>query len=920
MTREEIKALAAKLAEAGYTAKDLGGMKTFARGGSTDSEESEDSEEPIYGGEIAPATVKPAPVEVTLTTYPISRRYPISHSALNSAAYPSNLGRQATPEDFNRHPVHISKSMNDPTYNLITNNCSDDTGRFLGDALHTNFIDGITTPAGLQRQVVDYLKRNNLPYEQSDPGVYTTIQIPWYDYRKAVDNYNDQMLLRAQEGSTDLHADWYRDQPRLQWHFDANGNVVNGRATGGFIRRFDEGTPGTVIPVGDPRLLNGINGIPTVQRLVPYNVSVPIAAENIPTSIEELPIPPPTQPVISDDEQRRRIAALQSRGLEGVEDTGFIQQMPADASVVSTGMLDRFMNLDLNDEVHIPDRNSSEYFRDATEKLYEESFPKLESLKGDDLKSLQQSMVDAGYYEKYLRSLSKDDIKKEQLRLVRRGLISDERRNDGSYKEVDGIVGKKTIEAYNKSAVDGVLGRRTKHAFEYKKQMEKRHGKNADLQFDKVANGTADHCARYVSDIFRVNGADTKASGIYGNAWTMPMTIAKHGGEVLFNIYDNKNFSGVKTASQLKATTRQELHNSNFNPRTLHVGDVVGIYFPDSSHHADVLKSGSTYNTHIGMVRSIDLDGMPVIDHFVGRGRVDRADRLYGGGAITVAVRPDFDRSSVPEYKFTSTPSTITLDMPEKFEKLSTPESKQNLSLYMDSLEGAKSPIGEIYKDADMDNVQRIAVSILGRETGFMQNIASNQTSLRSRVSNAAREAVHTVTRTSPGAISSELTKFKLNSLTIDERQWLGIQSPDDLEDPKKAARAVELLLAKNYDYFVRYAKANPSLNLTEQDIIDLTAASYNVGMRNLFNIGSTKVGNNYIKDQARLDEFRAGASSDEPVDDIKSTNLGRAARLPVIGTVANVLYDFGVGTRSNSYTNSNRQYMGLIRPVDSER
>lgn len=58
----------------------------------------------------------------------------------------------------------------------------------------------------------------------------------------------------------------------------------------------------------------------------------------------------------------------------------------------------------------------------------------------------------------------------------------------------------------------------------------------------------------------------------------------------------------------------------------------------------------------------------------------------------------------------------------------------------------------------------------------------------------------------------------------------------------------------------------------------------------------------------------------DEPVDDIRSTNLGRLARLPVIGVGANILYDFGIGTRGNSYTNSNRQYMGLIRPVGTER
>lgn len=635
MTREEIKALAAKLAEAGYTAKDLSGMKTFARGGSTDSDSEEGSDEPIDGGEIAPAIVKPAPVEVTLTTYPVSRRYPISHSALNSAAYPSNLARQATPEDFNRHPVHISKSMNDPTYNLVTNNCSDDTGRFLGDALHTTFIDGITTPIGLQRKVVDYLKRNNLPYEQSDPGVYTTIQIPWYDYRKAVDNYNDQMMLRAQEGSTDLHADWYRDQPRLQWHFDANGNVVNGRAAGGFIRRFEDG--GYTIQRGDT--------LSEIARRANVDVADLQAINNIRNADmiragDTLTIPK----VVREQATPTR----KDKAAAGNMDSGGIYTIKAGdnltnvASRLGTSVdeLVKYNNISDPNRVYVGQqlRTSMPTTADSVAaEPVEESEGFLSKVgnwfsggtrkdKAEETSTQTAETNSAADKSVDLRSLSEKDLRTLQKQLIRQGWLASTR-DDKGFKFADGKYGKLTQQAYDNYLKYGKLPAEEQETFRAQQRLPS-HGDT------KCTSYTRDR----IASIFGWDILDRDS--IVGNAWTIVGNTA-YKGKSVYNIYTDPRFDNIKDEATLKKVTREVVAENPIDYSSMHVGDVVGIFYPNSKKHMEAYREGTTYNTHSGAVVGYDDDGMPLIDHNIhATTHRDRADHLFGGAKVTAVARP----------------------------------------------------------------------------------------------------------------------------------------------------------------------------------------------------------------------------------------------------------------------------------------
>ena len=150
-----------------------------------------------YLGELKPAIVKPKPVPVRLTYYPVSSAYKISHSELSARNTESDIIN-----NYKNHskilPLKISKKADDFDYNLITNNCSDETGNFLSECFNTNFTKGITTPIGLQRKVKEYLDNNNIYYTESsnkDGSVNLDFDVPWYNYRLERDKQDEKNLI-----------------------------------------------------------------------------------------------------------------------------------------------------------------------------------------------------------------------------------------------------------------------------------------------------------------------------------------------------------------------------------------------------------------------------------------------------------------------------------------------------------------------------------------------------------------------------------------------------------------------------------------------------------------------------------------------------------------------------------------------------
>lgn len=635
-------------------------------------------------------------------------------------------------------------------------------------------------------------------------------------------------------------------------------------------------------------------------------MQVPYADPAMEVPVEEVVEAPVVVPVAHDVRERFPRTELEIPEFCTVQRDRILQNSSRLINPMGDALPEPF---DQSVPVTIPDRDSTAYFAAQTQRLTDklgEFDPKGKSK--DEIKAVQQELADLGFYRSQLSGLSKDEIKAIQTKLVQKGYLSREKKADGTYKQVDGLVGKLTKAAWDRYNVDGKWGERSNKAFDARRRAQSKSAVNWENDFS--AEGV-DGCAKWVTRKYEsVLGQTSKQNGVVGDAWTMPQNVVNAGGQMLFNLYDS-GFEGVKDAADLKARTKAQLEQKHIDYSILKPGDIVGIYYPHSSHHSDVLESGTTYNTHVGIVTGFDDDGMPIVEHNIGEKKhADRADSIYGiGSQITVAARPN--HSSTETYPFQMGDSNYEVELPEG----SNPEYADKLKTFMDSMAGASDVIGGIFTNADMDAVQRIAVGVLQRETGMMQNTESSRTGT-AKILPALRELYHDITGTRPDQKSSDLTKFKLGTLTPDERAFLGIHNASDLDDPAKAGLASLLTLAKNYDYFVRYAQQNPQLGLTRQDIEDLTALSYNQGMGRLYTVGSVEFNGQRYKAPRKLDVLRELAANEEPIDDFKATNPGRIAqKMPALSGLMKELYSRGIwGGQSTSYMNSARQAMARIR------
>ena len=192
--------------------------------------------------------------------------------------------------------------------------------------------------------------------------------------------------------------------------------------------------------------------------------------------------------------------------------------------------------------------------------------------------------------------------------------------------------------------VDGFFGRRTATAYgRYVRDNEEETPADLLQAMNDINKANVQHCAGGVCNTFSAAGIDVNQAGMAGNnAWLMLKGITSRGGNELFNIYkDNQDkFQDVKDANDLRKRTVQILKETWKDRKNalkqLKVGDVVGMYYPGSSHHMEAYdesknKGSNTYNTHVGYVAGIDeKTGIPLIRHNIyGKWHVDRADKVY---------------------------------------------------------------------------------------------------------------------------------------------------------------------------------------------------------------------------------------------------------------------------------------------------
>ena len=540
---------------------------------------------------------------------------------------------------------------------------------------------------------------------------------------------------------------------------------------------------------------------------------------------------------------------------------------------------------ELNKPVWIPrevnpntDRNLNDMISKGVNKsLKQEAIQTLRSKTPAELKKIQKELADKGYYDEYIK-----DVKKLQLRLIELGYLSDTKREDGSYVEVDGIAGKKTKAAFRKSQIDGILGSKTINAY-LKSQTNTTTVPNFEVDYLCNAKG----CANYVTQVVQKYTPYSMDDGFKGHAWTMFNELQNRGGNIYYNLYNPDVTKYRSDKDQFNSALSKASANNPVPISEMQVGDIVGLHWGGSSYLPTAMKDGKlTYNNHVGIVSKI-VDGIPYITHSTTYTN-SRTEPYNKTGYVITALGRANNQQVYPELKVSDIPSF----------KLS--EENKDAEDFIRGMDSADSLIKNIFGNVDTDLLKRAAIGIQKRETNLFKNRKSQQTGLQA-LKNKTGEFVKFVKGTPASAISTDFAKVKPGSFSTQEKKMLGISSADSLNDPIIAGRAVLYLLVRNYTYLKQLQKEIPEF--TDEDLLNATILSYNQGLNKLKHLGFDPETKQFNFEE--IQNLRRLATDDE-VKDVTSTNW---KHVPVLGEW---IYDTW-GDGHKSYIKSARDYMLTI-------
>lgn len=575
--------------------------------------------------------------------------------------------------------------------------------------------------------------------------------------------------------------------------------------------------------------------------------------------------------------------------------------------------------------------------RDAEEKLKTQADKDYTKASVSDIKALQQQLSNLGYdigksgidgkygqntdqaYKQYKLDQNLD------LKTIDRYYNKFKDDDGKKYEPVVMSIQSKLVEngLLKPNQVDGKFGNVTKQAIkEY--NTNKRKG---SINFGEIPSYlTETRCAAGMCEIFESKGIDVNTLGIkHTNAWDMVEKMNEQGNsKTVYNIYDNPKFKNVRSADQLKALTREVKKTSQTRPEDYQIGDIVGIFYSGSSHHAETLKS-KTHNTHVGWVVDIDKNGKPIIAHnMYGKVLKDPYDEL-----VTAWIqRPNkevFTLSNVwkgerevsyndSDYKPTKDNSEIIAAFERKKER---PLTSNERSILNNNINRIQYSAGRIAKDikssASPQWLEAAAFGILGVESSVGLQAYRNLDEVYQESSfGQARAVGHMIKGIDAEDASLGSAKIKYSKLSPLARTYLGINSPEDLSDDNKSVDATIYKLATAYDIFADYAKQYPELGLTEEDIQNMAILSHNQGVNSLLRTGRSKKDEkqgayDYELELADLRSLYQGT-----INDPTSTNWGR-----VLG---NNIFTRALAGESETYISKVNRYINEAYAANSQK
>jgi len=498
------------------------------------------------------------------------------------------------------------------------------------------------------------------------------------------------------------------------------------------------------------------------------------------------------------------------------------------------------------------------------------------------------------YYKKYGANNS-SEVRGIQEKLVKLGYMAE------------------TLPNKNTTSIDGKFGDQTKEALERYNTENAKDDPKATV-FNDIPNLLEeDRCAAGMCVILERNNVLTEAIGVkYKDAWDLYESMENaDNSEMVYNIYDDPRFNRINEETDindLRKITRNVKKESQTKASDYAIGDIVGLFWDGSSHHAETLKS-KTYNTHSGFVSDI-VDGVPIITHNV-NGRV--LQQPYDQLTTAWIRRPNEDVEVRSKYNETAV-TEADGEVPN-YNAINNLQLRYNTRFEGDRLNEVETifkrakynshKIPEILNsDVDQDWLESATVAITGVESGIGLNAPRTVEEARDDYF-GLKGIAYDIKDKKESDISLGVGKTKFASLDKFAREYFDINSPKDLANDTKAVDAISYTLTKNYELFKDYAEQYPSLGLTEEDIKNMAVLAYNQGSNRLINTG-------------RVDDTRTPEEEVEALRSLYNATLADRSStnyrfLPEI--VYDVALATGIEEESPSYINKVNTYINDLYP-----
>jgi len=447
----------------------------------------------------------------------------------------------------------------------------------------------------------------------------------------------------------------------------------------------------------------------------------------------------------------------------------------------------------------------------------------------------------------------------------------------------------------NKDGIDGKFGNKTKVG--YLDYMQKRLKTRNPITFSPESRDEKcdeNGCAQYVQAEFMREGYDVDYMDVGGDAWTMYDQIVERGqGTSKFNIYAGDEFNNVDSAREAKNKSIAAYKNNPPDKGLFQVGDVVGLIYENSVNWDNAYKGtkgnhlygdnikNRTYNSHVGFVSGFDDDGNPIISHNV-NGRVynDKYDNIKGGGVAWIAS-PQSKSSHKYDYAENTTEhdnsNQLTFFDNKNYEGVLNVDGSQhtyseedkdiqnnainfvknNTPIILDELEIT------INGDDGATWLQEAVIGIAMHETGGGQTEKMpQQESIRKN-----RVLKNLVPFSDDASLEAEtyslgITKTKLSNMGGGSKDYYGLNVNNINTDNNKVLAITIDNLSRNYALITGYAKDNPQLELTEEDIRNMTILSHNRGLLSKNSHGGGTGTNFGQRDDMTIDEQIASLRS----------------------------------------------------------